>query len=64
MVLYEIVTKSRIISREVVFPGGEAAHGAGSPAGDDGRVLSLTPPLGIARDGFEDALNRVCGCFS
>ena len=34
------------------------------PAGEDGRVLSLTPPLGIARDGFEDALDRVCECFS
>jgi 4-aminobutyrate aminotransferase/(S)-3-amino-2-methylpropionate transaminase len=34
------------------------------PAGDDGRVLSLTPPLGIPRDGFEDALDRVCRGFS
>jgi len=30
------------------------------PAGDDGRVLSMTPALGIAGEGFEEALGIVC----
>lgn len=30
------------------------------PAGDDGRILSMTPALGIAGDGFDDALEIVC----
>ena len=30
------------------------------PAGDDGRVLSMTPALGIGGEGFEEALEIVC----
>jgi 4-aminobutyrate aminotransferase-like enzyme len=34
------------------------------PAGDDGRVLSITPPLSIGREGLAHGLDVVMECLS